>query len=441
MPTVSGVSDGASKLQKVEIEEIQKCNIESIELVLNNSTVSVFDKEKNIDIKKLYFLSNQEGKEIEIKTKRVNEDKCRKKEEHGKFLHNTQSIDDSGSAKISLKHKELPLMSHVKNVNLPELKSGDSRYVEEELFFASCENKKNVQIIVYPEVKYAFQFGGEDDGTNYSLSAMYGKDKHDITLDSSEQSPIVSALSKFGNFFHSWLSIEEYLKKTLSSDKAMACIKINLNTPSIKILWEWQYCISEDHTEISKHHKIDIELNPLFGTSIKVELLKLAMIAVSGGTLAPLFSVAAGVNGLASKLGWGGKIYVDLIFTGNITAGLKGNVFLPATQESTLVLQGNLVFEAELKAGASIKASVCFFSVNAEASASGKISVTLGGEFVFSKSKVVINLPITLIPFQVTLIGKARVQLFSLRFGPSKEYKKEFKKHEWKPNIGELNFR
>ncbi len=422
------------------------------------------------EINQLYFLSDEAGKTIRINAERKGESDCSKPDSHSKIIFKDEQVNNSGSIERNIKYYGInlnPATRFVKGIasdmfdneapyraalnddmkkaidgchfwdywKLPlDLSPKDKQYKEEMITFNSCPNKKKeVKIIVYPEIKYTaeFSFGSDsdyaenddfdDEGEGFSFYVEYGGRVEKISFYDDENY-LINSLIELVKKIKLLSKPKAFLEKTLKFGKNETTgtyWDFYLETPTMNLTYEREYYT--DHINICKYETLKLEFDPLIGGKFVLHLIPIALNALSAGSLTPVITLAKKAMNFL-----GADIYLDLEISGVFKGAGKLEACKLDEEKNFSSIELHFVFTIELKAGATIKGSI----VAVKLEASGKASLSIG--IIISKR---VLFPITLEPCKITVVAQMKVQIWKLKtkFG-SEKVLYESNKIEWENN-------
>lgn len=411
---------GANKAS--QIKAIEKCCFESIDLFVDDKKFYLYNKEKpSISLKQLYLLSNPEGKDVKIQAKQLYQEKCEKKQIHDVVLHYNKkenkspselNIDDHFLAKY-YNIQLIPVnadFSYIDYATLPVFGYNDKHYKQEELHFASCTNKKQINIVIYPEIKYSAVFGENGDELtvqgDYSMKTMTDDEKNKIKSDKAERGWDFTVSAEYGaqkeeinievfkkiGAVLGWFQNIDGLFRKVFSDQSLDLGGIQLIPilPNIQFGWEWGYMVNEDHTQIGGIHDIQIALNPLIGGKIVIHVLEMIVLGIAtaaapgiGTTVCQklIQSYHKFQKFLEKTQKAEFNIFFDIEVEGDINAGLS-IIFNTLESGGDIPLSGSMSLTTKASVGALLKAEIFIAKVDAEASASAIAGITLSGKLI-----------------------------------------------------------
>jgi len=338
-------------------------------------------------------------------------------------------------------------------VGLPILK-GNEFYKEEKFNFISCTPSTNrmATIIVYPDIQFNFEVKSErtreethsivkvdNKNTNLrniektdkregsaTLSVEYNSVKNEIISfheEGAKNEPVIGTFLEFSRVIKKFSNIQDILRVALKAPITATFIEFTLNKPSLKFSLDWQYDTSDDHTEIGGLYKIAAGCSPLIGGSITLKILKAIIAGCSGGTLTPVIEFIEWVKGILEKTKTVEiDIFIDLVFSANLNVQGELEISTVASKNMEGAISAETEFTIELKAGATLKAKMAVVKVDAEASASAKIALSVKFELKTGEDSFEANAPVKLLPYEVKVVLKAQVQLYFIKYGPGREW-------------------
>ena len=395
---------------------------------MKKTSINVFNTDPSVDnIAVVYFLSNIEGKKIQIQALREDTELCTSNDDHS--IITVTSIPVCAIQKLpilntpDLKLVFMEIHNYIYFILLPLLSSTNKNYYSEKLCsFESCKTPpKQVRIIIYPDLVYSASITvtstGKIDGA--SLSVTYGKSKP-IKVDLDTFNKIVDFLTWFSDIETNLANL--FNKKILHPKEGP--FTFDVDPPKIDFNCNWRYITNKDHTKIGGLYHFDISLTPLFGGSITVHILEFvislaanAVLPAGGQAIVNCISNFVDIlrNYINGRFNLDLDVYIDLIIEGNLNLSLVTDIDTTTTTDNIINFPANLEVNGTLTAGVNVAAKV--FMINA----SGTTGINLlgGVAWKFITKDVSFYSKLTFEGLKVKVVIEIDVKLFTLSYKPN----------------------
>jgi len=443
---------GGNKAGSLDKSEREGCVIKDITFTVGDpeKEVTVYDcssDDSSYNVSHVYLLGNSSEKEIKVKVNREVTGKCPQEGNHKKVkvfgALACESTVDNPLFRVKY-DRNVGVANFTDYIFLPinDVVSGKNT-----IKFTSCANTQEINVIVYPNIKYSTSFStqsekfGENNDAALSLSYEYDGQQPKVNFVApGGGDALIKLIPKLFNclglFKNFTTKVPELLGVSGGTTPINKYIEFNLKPPQIELSFVWQYDeeSSKYYSKIGRSYKITLALTPLIGGEFKFHLVNIALevgekatagaAATGVGAVIPLiFRTAKTVKEISEKAAEKvpgleiNFLFVDAIY--DTTLNLSGEGTYSTINPTEFKVGGEHQTTLALQAGSKAKNGDKF---ELEVSGTAGISLVFYFSFTCAGGELLLNVGATLKPLELKLVAAGKADMGMLKFGIGGEY-------------------